>query len=151
MVFGFGEFRFHLFSPEPPRKVSGFLSEMSQSFAFLLDLERGGDGGHDLFEARVAAQIIPVWTKLRAFIRKRNAGLESVNSRIEFAAALLVGFTDATLNRSQQPSMTVGQTEIETATVPSAPLPPAQRLRRGRQGRRQARLQRKLVVCRAVC
>jgi hypothetical protein len=26
MVFGSGEFRFHLFSPEPPRKVSGFLS-----------------------------------------------------------------------------------------------------------------------------
>ena len=52
-----GEFRLHLFSPEPPPKVSGFLSEASQSFAFPLDLERGSDGGHDLFEARVAAQI----------------------------------------------------------------------------------------------
>ena len=47
MVFGSGEFRFHLFSPEPPRKVSGFLSEASQSFAVLLDLERGGDGGQE--------------------------------------------------------------------------------------------------------
>ena len=52
-----GEFRLHLFSPEPPPKVSGFLSETSQSFAFLLDLERGSDGGHDLFEARVAAAL----------------------------------------------------------------------------------------------
>ena len=47
MVFGLREFRFHLFSPEPPRKVSGFLSEASQSFAVLLDLERGGDGGQE--------------------------------------------------------------------------------------------------------
>ena len=36
----------------------------SQPFAFLLDLEGGGDGGHDPFEARIAAQIIPLWTKL---------------------------------------------------------------------------------------
>jgi len=35
MVFGSVEFRLHLFSPEPPRKVSGFLSEASQSFAVL--------------------------------------------------------------------------------------------------------------------
>jgi hypothetical protein len=41
MVFGSEEFRFHLFSPEPPREVSGFLSEAAQSFAVLLDLERG--------------------------------------------------------------------------------------------------------------
>ena len=74
MVFGSVEFRFHLFSPEPSRKVSGFLSEASQSFAVLLDLERGSHAGHDLFEARVAAQIIPLWTKLRAFTGKRNAG-----------------------------------------------------------------------------
>ena len=34
MVFGSGEFRFHLFSPEPPRKVSGFLSEMPRTVRF---------------------------------------------------------------------------------------------------------------------
>jgi hypothetical protein len=72
MVFGSREFRFHLFSPELPRKVSGFLSEASQSFAVLLDLEGDSDRGHDLFEARVAAQIIPLWTKLRAFTGKRR-------------------------------------------------------------------------------
>ena len=64
MVFGSGEFRLHLFSPEPPRKVSGFLSETSQSFAFLLDLS-GPHGSHDLFEARVAAQIIHFGLNLR--------------------------------------------------------------------------------------
>jgi hypothetical protein len=45
------------FSPEPPPKVSGFLSEAFQLFAVLHDLERSGHAGHDLFEARVAAQI----------------------------------------------------------------------------------------------
>jgi hypothetical protein len=74
MVFGSVEFRFHLLSPEPPRKVSGFLSAASQSFAVLLDLERGGEGGHDLFEARVAAQIIPLWTKLREAERWLKTG-----------------------------------------------------------------------------
>jgi len=58
LVFGSREFRFHLFSPEPSRKVSGFLSEASQSFAVLLDLERGSHAGHDLFEARVAAPLV---------------------------------------------------------------------------------------------
>jgi len=55
-------------------KFQDFFRRCRELFAFLLDLERGSDGGHDLFEARVAAQIIPLWTKLHAFTGKRNAG-----------------------------------------------------------------------------